>query len=194
MMPLLAVGGASAQGNVPIYRQMRAFCGTLTFTGGKVRDVLFISMPQLTDAGLSRSSLVLGTKETFFYLASFLNLPNQIDWPLGPPLGAGLPGPMQRLPGALSTGGVTLEEWNTAFGPELGMLGDWPPNSQWPAIIATVPVRDAAKANQVLIKMTASEADVAWAKQEKDGIYYFSVQSAGSPFSMRQLSRCRTNC
>ena len=54
----------------------------LTFDKGKIRDVLFIGMPQLVDSGpLTRYSLGLGTKETFFYLASFFNLPNQMTWP-----------------------------------------------------------------------------------------------------------------
>ena len=120
-----------------------------------MRDVLFVGMPQLVDAGpLTRNSLTLGTKETFFYLASFLNLPNQMTWPAGGLPGSGIAGMVQKAVGAISNTGVTMEEWNAAFGPELGMLGDWPNGTQWPALIATVPVKDSAKAGQLFTKMT----------------------------------------
>ena len=50
MAPLLGASGANEPGNTPIYRQIHAFCGALTFDDGKIRDVLFIGMPQLVDA------------------------------------------------------------------------------------------------------------------------------------------------
>ena len=155
VMPLLESTANVAAGNQPIYRQMHAFCGGLSFEGGKMRDVLFVGMPQLVDAGpLTRSSLTLGTKETFFYLASFLNLSNQMTWPAGGLPGSGIAGMVQKAVGAISNTGVTMAEWNSAFGPELGVLGDWPNGTQWPALIATVPVKDPAKAGQVFAKMT----------------------------------------
>ena len=46
VMPLLEDRGTSTAGNQPIYRQMHAFCGGLSFEGGKMRDVLFVGMPQ----------------------------------------------------------------------------------------------------------------------------------------------------
>ena len=88
-----------------------------------MRDVLFVGMPQLVDAGpLTRSSLTLGTKETFFYLASFLNLSNQMTWPGGGLPGSGIAGMVQKAVGAISNTGVTMAEWNSAFGLELGVL------------------------------------------------------------------------
>jgi hypothetical protein len=183
MMPLLAAGGA-ASNEIPIYRQIHAFCGTLAFDGRKVRDVLFIGMPQLVNAGpLTRRSLLLGTKETFLFLASFLNLPKQMQGPPATPAGAGLPGVMQKIAGAVSSSGITLDEWNAAFGPEFGMLGDWPANSRWPSVFATVPVKDAARASQVLAILTRPAGGATWAEQEKEGVRYFSVQSGANLFS-----------
>ena len=143
-------------------------------------------MPQLVNAGpLTRSSLALGTKETFFYLASFLNLPNQMTWPSGVPASPGLPGAMQKVMDAVSSSGITMQEWNAAFGPELGVLADWAAGAQWPAMLASLPVKDSAKATQLLTKMTTVRRRQwrAWTQQEKDGVKYFSTPSAGGLFS-----------
>ena len=179
MAPLLAASGANEPGSTPIYRQIHAFCGALTFDGGKIRDVLFLGMPQLVDAGpLTRSSLALGTKETFFYLASFLNLPNQMTWPSGVPASPGLPGAMQKLVDAVSSSGITMQEWNAAFGPELGVLGDWAAGAQWPMMMASLPVKDSAKAAELLTKMTTSADGQAWATQSANQFLILSINSA----------------
>ena len=184
VMPLLESTGNVAAGNQPIYRQMHAFCGGLSFEGGKMRDVLFVGMPQLVDAGpLTRNSLTLGTKETFFYLASFLNLPNQMTWPAGGLPGSGIAGMVQKAVGAISNTGVTMAEWNSAFGPELGVLGDWPNGTQWPALIATVPVKDSAKAGQLFTKMTTGPDGTSLAREE-NGVRFFTVRDGGTPFSI----------
>jgi hypothetical protein len=184
MMPLLGTSGASTAANPPVYRQIHAFCGALSFDGGKIRDVLFLGMPQLVDVGpLTRSSLAFGTKETFFYLASFLNLPNQMSWPAAAPAAAAFPGMIQKFAGAIANSGVTMEAWNAAFGPELGVLGDWPGGGQWPAFLASVPVKDQAKAGELFTKMTSTPTGESTA-QERDGVRYFSAPSEGRPFSV----------
>ena len=185
MAPLLGASGANEPGTKPIYRQIHAFCGALNFDDGKIRDVLFLGMPQLVNAGpLTRTSLALGTKETFLYLASFLNLPNQMTWPSGIPAGPGLPGAMQNLVNAVSSSGVTMQEWNEAFGPELGTLADWASGAQLPTMVASLPVKDSAKATQLLTKMTTSADGGTWTQEEKDGVKYFSMPSAGGLFSV----------
>lgn len=184
MMPLLTAGGMTTSEQTPLYRQIQAFCGTLAFDHGKMRDVLFVGMPKLLDAGpLNRGSLALGTKETFFYLASFFNLTKQMPWPPAMISGAGLPAIIQKVAGTVSSSGITLEEWNAAFGPEFGALGDWPANSRWPLLLASLPVKDTAKANQVLAKLTTSAEGVTWAQQEKEGVRYFSGESGAQLFS-----------
>jgi len=183
VMPLLG-SSSSATGDQPIYRKVRAFCGAFSFDGGKIRDILFVGMPELADTGsLTRSSLALGTKETFLYLASFLNLPGQMAWPAGGTTASGIPGVMQKFVDAVSNRGVTLEEWNAAFGAEIGILGDWANGAQLPALMATVPVKDAAKADQVFTRMTSGPDGVSMA-QEKDGARFFTARSGGMPFSI----------
>ena len=180
LKPLLSAGGMSTAEPTPLYRQIHAFCGAFAFDGSKVRDVLFIGMPKLVNAGpLSRASLALGTRETFFYLASLLNLTKQMySSPTGP-TASGILGVIQKFAGAVSTSGLSLEEWNAAFGPELGMLGDWPAASRSPAFIAALPVKDRAKATQILEKVTTSAGGATWIQQEKDGIRYLSTQPSG---------------
>ena len=70
------------------------------------------------------------------------------------------------------------------FGPELGVLADWAAGTQWPTMLASLPVKDSAKATQLLTKMTTSVDGGAWAQQEKDGVKYFSMATAGGFFSI----------
>lgn len=184
MGPLLTAAGSSTSSPTPIYRQIHAFCGTLVFDGGKIRDVLFIGMPKLIDAPpLTRASLALGTKETFFYLASFLNIARHGQWPVSTPAATGLPALLQKIAGAVASTGITAQEWNTAFGPELGVLANWPASARMPSVLATVPVQDAAKANEALAKLTAPAEGATWTQLEKDGVRYFSMQSTAQLFA-----------
>jgi hypothetical protein len=134
----------------------------------------------LIDAGsLRRPSLVLGTKETFLYVASFLNLAKQMQWPAPAQTKPGSSLFLQTIRDAVASSGVTLDEWNAAFGPEFGLLGEWPENSRFPSAIATLPVKETTKANDVLTRLTASSDDLVWTKQERNGVQYFLSQSSG---------------
>jgi hypothetical protein len=141
-------------------------------------------MPKAVDAGpLTRASLSLGTKETFLYLASFLNIPKQMQWPAGATAAAGVLAPVQKLADALASSNLTLAEWTKAFGAELGLLGNWPAEARLPSFMATLPVKDAAQARQVLAKLTAPSTEPGWSEQEKNGVYYYSLQSPAQVFS-----------
>jgi hypothetical protein len=133
---------------------------------------------------LTRSSLALGTKETFLYLASFLNLPNQMTWPSAGPARPGLPGALQKMVDAVSGNGITMQEWNDAFGPELGVLGNWASGAQWPMMMASLPVKDSGKAGQLLSKVASSPNAAGWTQQEREGVKYFSMPNAGGLFSI----------
>lgn len=164
-------------------RQLRGFCGAISFDGGKIRDAVFVGMPKLFDAGkLARVSLPIATKETFLYIAGFLNLTNQMQ--LGPQTAAGWMGGLQKITEAFSSKGITLESWNSAFGPEFGLVGDWPANSHWPSLFATLPVKDSAKANKILTALTTADTNEEWTQQEKDGVHYFSTRAGGKFLSL----------
>jgi hypothetical protein len=184
VLPVMKEPGTSPD-QMSILRQLHSFCGTLAFDGGKMRDVLFVGMPKLMETGsLTRSSLILGTKETFLYVAGFLNLTKQMPWPVAATGAPGLAGWPQKIRDRLEAKGVTLDEWNSAFGPEFGLIGDWPEGARWPAILGTLPVKDSAKAARLVNIITTLDEDAAWKRAQRDGVDYFSLQSWGSFFSL----------
>jgi hypothetical protein len=182
-MPAAEKSAASPDQLVMI-RQIRSFCGTTSFDGGKMRDMLFVGMPRIADQGnLTQASLPIGTKDTFLYTGSVLNLTKEME--LAPQAaGFGWLGGLQKITSALSANGITLEEWKSAFGSELGLLGDWPTGSQWPSLFVALPVKDSAKANKIVATVTTANTDSAtWTHEEKEGVHYFSSASSGQLFS-----------
>src|SRR5207249_10938320 len=110
----------------------RCIAGTTRFENGKVRDVLYHEMSKLENkATLSRSSLTLGTKETFFYLALLLNLGEKMET-LNQ--AATLGGAVQKAFQDFTISGIAADEWKAAFGLELGALADWPSSAHWPSL------------------------------------------------------------
>jgi hypothetical protein len=182
LMPFAANDAGESADQLAAIRQIRSLCAATSFDGGKIRDTIFVGMPKLLDAGdLTRTSLAIATADTFLYATGFLNLTNPVPLPSSPGALGWLSG-LQKVTSALSSNGITLEGWNSAFGSELSWVGSWPANSHWPALYATLPVKDPAKANKILTIMTTASDDSAdWTHQEKDGVHYFST-SAGGPF------------
>lgn len=184
MMPA-AERSAASPDHLAMIRQIRSFCGTTTFDGGKMRDRFFVGMPKIADLGnLTRDSLSIGTKETFLYAASLFNLTKEME--LAPQATTvGWLGGLRKITSALSASGITLEEWKSAFGAELGLLGNWPANTQWPSLFIALPVKDPAKAKTIVAAMTTGNADTGeeWTQQEKEGVHYFSSASRAQLFS-----------
>src|SRR5438309_8099764 len=163
--------------------QIHIICAATRFDKGKIRDVLFVGMPKTQpEQKLTRSSLELGTSETFLYLATLLN-PDRLAGinQSGLPVGSWL----QKVFDATTRAGVTVDDWKTAFDMELGSLADWPPNSRWPSIITTLPVKDPVRANKIANVLThAIDEDVPWTKTEKNGVGYFYMQSPAALFAI----------
>jgi hypothetical protein len=171
-----AVGSTPAPGEGTMIEKMRCIIGSMRFENGKMHDVLFLGMPKLEqNTTLTRSSLSLGTKETFFYLAMLLNLGERMDTLNQAAAFAGT-----KIFQALSDSGITAADWKAAFGIELGSLANWPTSAHWPSLLLTVPVTDAAKARQIVEALLRAEQDGSWTATEKDGVRYFSKQSAAS--------------
>src|SRR5438067_6223640 len=64
-----AIQPPGATNERPVLEQVRSISGAMRFESGKIHDLLFLGMPKLEqDVALTRSSLPLGTEETFFYL------------------------------------------------------------------------------------------------------------------------------
>ena len=171
-----AVGSTPAPGEGTMLEKMRCITGSMRFENGKIHDVLFLGMPKLEqNTTLTRSSLSLGTKETFFYLAMLLNLGERMDTLNQAAAFAGT-----KIFQALSDSGITAADWKAAFGIEVGSLADWPLSAHWPSLLVTLPVTDAAKAGQIVETLLRAEEDGSWTATQKDGVRYFSKQSAAS--------------
>jgi hypothetical protein len=171
-----AVGSSPAPGEGTMLEKMRCITGSMQFENGKIHDVLFLGMPKLEhDTALTRSSLSLGTKDTFFYLAMLLNLGEKMDTLNQAAVFAGT-----KMSQALTDSGITPADWKSAFGVELGSLADWPPSVQWPSLLVTVPVKDTAEAGKIVEALLRADEEATWAQTEKDGVRYFSKQSLAS--------------
>jgi hypothetical protein len=171
-----AVGSTPAPGEGTMLEKMRCITGSMRFENGKMHDVLFLGMPKLEqNTTLTRSSLSLGTKETFFYLAMLLNLGERMDTLNQAAAFAGT-----KIFQTLSDSGITAADWKAAFGIELGSLANWPSGAHWPSLLVTVPVTDATKARQIVETLLKAEENGSWTATEKEGVRYFSKQSAAS--------------
>lgn len=166
-------------------RQIRSLCGTTSFDGGKIRDAIFVGVPKLLDIGnLTQASLPIATKDAFLYATGFLSLKRPLPLPSAQ-AALGWWSGLGKMTSALSANGVTLDDWNSAFGSELSWVGDWPPTSHWPSLFATLPVRDSVKASKILTVIATGDSDSeAWTQAEKDGVQYFSTRAGGQLFSL----------
>ena len=173
-----AVRSSPSPGETTLLEKMRCIAGSTRFENGKIRDVLFLGMPKLeNDATLNRSSLTLGTKETFFYLAMLLNLGERMET-LNQ--AATLGGAVQKVFQDFATSGIAADDWKAAFGLELGALADWPSSAHWPSLLLTLPVLDRTKASKIIEAFTRADEGAIWTQTEKDGVRYFSKQSAAT--------------
>jgi hypothetical protein len=80
----------------------------------------------------------------------------------------------------LADSGITADDWKAAFGLELSSFADWPPSARWPSLFLTLPIMDAAKAGKIVEAFIGADENASWTQTEKDGIRYFSKQSAAS--------------
>lgn len=166
-----------------LIEQIRSVCGTTRFDGGKMHDVFFATLPRQTDTKLTRSSEALGTADTFFYLATLLNTRNFDAFGQAAAM-VPVSGWLQKFIQVSAGSGLTVEDWKAAFELELGALADWSANARWPSVIATLPVKDPARANKIAAAVTTSaDEDATWTKTEKDGVTYFSMSSPANVFA-----------
>jgi hypothetical protein len=171
-----AVGSTPAPGERTMFEKMRCVTGSMRFENGKIHDVFFMGMPKLEqNTTLTRSSLSLGTKETFFYLAMLLNLGERMDTLNQAAAFAGT-----KIFQTLSDNGITAADWRAAFGIELASLASWPASAHWPSLLITVPVIDASKAGKIVEALLRADENGSWTPVEKDGVHYFSKQSGVS--------------
>jgi hypothetical protein len=152
-----------------------------------MHDVLFVDMPkQPVDAELTRASLVLGTRDTFLYVASVMNLSKQFEV-VNPGVGTNFLGSsLQKIQRALAAAGMTPDDWSATFGPEAAALADWPQGSHSPSVVVTCPVKDAARAKKTIGVLARNlDDDGAWTETDKDGVHYVSMPYMAGLFALR---------
>ena len=180
-----AFGQPPAADQQATLHRMNSICVSTRFERGKIHDVLFTGVDRgPNQPPLTRSSIALGTADTFFYLATLLEPKNWST--LGAtggftPVGRWL----EKFFQVLSVNGVTADEWNSAFVPELSSLAEWPATAHWPSFIMSVPVKDPARANKLANVLTAAiDEDGRWTKSEKDGVTYLSLETPVRLFAL----------
>jgi hypothetical protein len=174
---LRAAVRSTTPGDTTMLENMRCIAGSMRFENGKIHDVLFLGMPKLErNTALTRSSASLGTKETFFYLSLLLNIGDKID-ALNQSVAAFAGAKIFQ---ALADSGITADDWKAAFGLELAALADWPSSAHWPSLLLTLPVTEPAKAGKITEALIHADEGATWTQTEKDGVRYFSKQSAAS--------------
>ena len=171
-----AVRSRPAPSDYTMLEKMRCIAGSMRFENGKIHDGLFLGMPKLEhDTTLTRSSVSLGTKETFFYLSMLLNLGEKIDTLNQVAALAGA-----KIFQVLADSGIAADDWKAAFGLELSSLADWPSSAHWPSLLLTLPIIDAAKAGKIVEALIRTDESATWTDTTKGGVRYFSKQSAAS--------------
>src|SRR5437870_10514290 len=93
---------------------------------------------------------------------------------------ATLGGGVQKAFQDFAISGIAADDWKAAFGLELASLADWPSSAHWPSLLLTLPVLDAAKAGKITDALVRADEGATWTQTEKDGVHYFSKQSAAS--------------
>jgi len=177
-----AVGSTMVPGGQTIIEQIRSVCGTMRFEDGKIRDSIFVGIPRVENVPpISRSSLALGSGDTFFYLATLLNIGDKLDTLSQAP---GLSDRLQKLFQTFRDNGIKAGDWKAAFGAELSLLADWAENKRWPSVVLSLPVLDGAKAQKIVDVAMRADEDSSWLRTEKNGVLYFSMQSPATLISV----------
>ncbi len=181
LMPLVAMTGQSLpMDQLQRLRQVQSLAATIGFDHGKMRETDFVAMPRVgEEKKLSGPLLGAAGTNTFLYSASRVHWSDNL-LASSAPAAVGLPALVQQFTGAMKTRGISLEDLRQAFGQELEIIGDWPADSHWPTLLATLPVKDGARARKIADALTSVEiGGAAWVRSEHDGATFYGAQPFG---------------
>jgi len=156
--------------------RIQSFSHATVFDGGKIRDIGFAAMPRLAETKLERTTLPLASADTLLYGAFIVNMQQQFEWALEPAGAGSMAAPLQLISNALSSAGVTKEDWKTAFGDEISVMAAWPANAKLPNGVLTVAVRDSARARKIAGAIASSSG---WQKSSRNNAEYYSAPTSG---------------
>ena len=159
-----------------LIERIQSYAHAMVFDGAKIRDIGFAAMPQLSQTKLERTTLTLAPAETLLYAANIVNMQQQFDWLLEPAGTGTMAGPLQSISNALTSAGVTKEDWKAAFGDEISVMAAWPANAQLPNAVFTVAVRDGARARKIVDAIASSSG---WPKNSRNNAEYYTAPTSG---------------
>ncbi len=185
---ILALSAATGQpvdpGQVAEIRKIQAVAGATRLEGERMRDRLFILRPADNQPlpVLSRSTLGLTSPDTLFYYAFAPLLPDKLQ---APTPGAGAPnlfGGVQALISGMGEQGLSISDIKAAFGPEFGIISNWPKEAVQPTLALAIEVKDAAVA-QKLTNLVCGK----WAREESDGATYWTAPSGEGALPLKPV-------
>ncbi|HEX5176227.1 MAG TPA: hypothetical protein VFV83_04315, partial [Chthoniobacteraceae bacterium] len=181
LMPLVAMTGQS----LPIdqlqrLKQVRSVSAAVGFDRGKMRETDFVAMPQVgAEKQLKRPLLATAGANTFLYSASRIHWSDNL-LAQSAPAAVGLPALVRQFIAAMSARGISFDELRAAFGEEFEIMGEWPADVQWPTLVATLPVNDAARGRKIAEALTSVEiAGTAWTRSDENGATVYRMQPFG---------------
>jgi len=156
--------------------RIQSFSHAMVFEGGKIRDIGFAAMPRGAENKLERTTLALASADTLLYGAFIVNMQQQFEWALEPAGAGSMAAPLQLISNALSSAGVTKEDWKAAFGDEISLMAAWPASAKLPNAILTVAVRDSGRARRIAGAIASSSG---WQKSSRNNAEYYTAPTSG---------------
>lgn len=144
----------------------------LRFEDTQIRDSIFFAGMRGAETPLARRTQPLTAPESLLYGAFVL--PSRVE----------LPGTVSHfltlLPSvavlAKSGESISWAQFTAAFGPECGLVLDWPAAADAPALSFIFEVRDAARAAEMVESITGPSASgVQWRREEQSGVIHFQA-------------------
>jgi hypothetical protein len=159
-----------------LIERIQSYAHAMIFDGARIRDIGFAAIPQLSQTKLERTTLALAPAETLLYGANIVNMQQQSDWLLEPAGSGYMAAPLQSISSALTSAGVTKEDWKAAFGDEISVMAAWPASAQVPNAVFTVAVRDAAQARKIADAIASSNG---WQRISRNNAEYYTAPASG---------------
>ncbi len=169
-------GRSLPPGQQTMIERIQSFSHAMVFEGGKIRDIGFAAMPRVAENKLERTTLALASADTLLYGAFIVNMQQQFEWALEPAGAGSMAAPLQLISNALSSAGVTKEDWKAAFGDEISLMAAWPASAKLPNAILTVAVRDSGRARRIAGAIASSSG---WQKSSRNNAEYYTAPTSG---------------
>ncbi|MBA3961869.1 MAG: hypothetical protein H0X40_08215 [Chthoniobacterales bacterium] len=180
LLPVLAMTGQPvAAEQLQQIKSLRSIAGTLGFDHGKMREATFVAMPR-KDAGekISRPSLATASQNTFFYSAALTQW--HAGWSMYGASPQAMPAFFRQYESAFARAGVSSTDLSAAFGDEMEVVAEWPPEAHWPVLYLVLPVRDKSRAGKIADALASVElAGAGWTRSEKDGVSFYTSAGFG---------------